>query len=166
MPDEFIPLEVFFAPVRSQVEPPSASGAEQDRDGGAEGGGRDADCGALLEQTMREVRCFRAALADALDAAVDRLLPNVASEILARELQLAATDVRAIVAKTLERFGSERVLSIRVHPQALAALTESPVAVVADAALADGDLMVELNSGTIDMTLKVRVAHLLDASLA
>ncbi len=92
--------------------------------------------------------------------------PTLLPEILARELQLAATDVRAIVAKTLERFGSERVLSIRVHPQALAALTGSPVAVVADAALADGDLMVELKSGTIDMTLKARVADLLDASLA
>lgn len=114
------------------------------------------------EEALRAARRFRAALADALDAALHELLRRIATEVLARELRLGGADVAAIVSTALDRFADERIISVRAHPQDCAALTVLPIERVADDSLMPGDVRVELQWGTIDLTLQAR----LDAALA
>jgi flagellar biosynthesis/type III secretory pathway protein FliH len=155
MSDEFVPLALFLRPALSEpaiepapqaAAPPAAIALDPPEH----------------EEALRASRRFRAALADALDAALQELLRAVASEVLARELRLAGPDVAAIVATALDRFAGERIISVRVHPQDCAALGALPIERVADDSLAPGDVRVELQWGTIDLTLDAR----LDAALA
>jgi flagellar biosynthesis/type III secretory pathway protein FliH len=113
--------------------------------------------------TFGAVRRFRAALADALDVAVQRLLAEIAENVFARELRLAGADVAAVVAKTRERFSNERVLTVRVHPRDRNALCGLEIDAVLDESLAPGDVIAELRSGTIDLRLRVRLENALDA---
>jgi len=112
--------------------------------------------------TFGAIRRFRAAVADALDVAVQQLLAEVAENVLARELTVAGADVAAIVAKTRERFSSERVLRVRVHPRDRTALDSLEIDSVLDETLVPGDVIAELRSGTIDLRLRAR----LDSALA
>ncbi|MEO7201186.1 MAG: hypothetical protein ABI431_00970, partial [Candidatus Tumulicola sp.] len=95
MPDGFVPLD---RALRAAPEPQTVSGdlptsvvstneAEPD-----------------LEDASAEARRFRAALADALALSLERLLRDVACDVLARELLLAPPDVAAIAARALERY--------------------------------------------------------------
>lgn len=113
--------------------------------------------------TFGAVRRFRAALADALDVAVQQLLAEIAENVLARELRLAGADVAAVVAKTRERFSNERVLTVRVHPRDRNALRGLEIDAVVDESLAPGDVIAELRSGTIDLRLRARLENALDA---
>ena len=152
MSDNFVPLAEFLRPVAREpvVEPPPPAEA------------RIADVCDDYCETLRAARRFRAGLADALDAAVERLLRTIANEVLARELQLAGADVAAIVSAALDRFAGDTVLCVRAHPRDWDALAGFDLERVADAALQPGDIRVELHSGTIDLTLAAR----LDAALA
>ncbi len=113
--------------------------------------------------TFGALRRFRAALADALDVAVQELLAEIAENVLARELTLAGPDVAAVVAKTRERFSNERVLTVRVHPRDRNALCGLEIDAVLDESLAPGDVIAELRSGTIDLRLCARLENALDA---
>jgi flagellar biosynthesis/type III secretory pathway protein FliH len=113
--------------------------------------------------TFGVVRRFRAALADALDVAVQQLLAEIAENVLARELTLAGADVAAVVAKTRERFSNERVLTVRVHPRDRNALCGLEIDAVLDESLSPGDVIAELRSGTIDLRLRTRLEEALDA---
>ena len=113
--------------------------------------------------TFGAVRRFRAALADALDVAVQRFLAEIAENVLARELRLADADIAAVVAKTRERFSNERVLTVRVHPRDRNALCGLEIDAVLDESLAPGDVIAELRSGTIDLRLRARLENALDA---
>jgi len=113
--------------------------------------------------TFGAIRRFRAALADALDVAVERLLEEIAENVLARELTVTGADVAAVVAKTRERFSSERVLSVRVHPRDRNALRGLEIDSVPDETLVSGDIIVELRSGTIDLRLRARLESALAA---
>ena len=94
--------------------------------------------------TFGAIRRFRAALADALDVAVQQLLEEIAENVLARELTVAGADVASIVAKTRERFSSERVLRVRVHPRDRSALDSLEIDSVLDETLVPGDVIAEL----------------------
>lgn len=146
---EFVTLAAFFGPKEADAEElplttPEAVPSE-------------------LVETLGSVRRFRAALADAVDAAVARLLPEIAATVLGRELQLAAPDIGAIVSAALERYRSEGALAVRLHPDDVIAAERLPVQRVADRALCRGDAIFELRSGTINATLKTRLAAALAA---
>jgi len=115
-----------------------------------------------LEETLRAVRRFEAALADALDAAVQQLLRSIASDVLARELRWASADLDALIARALERFRTENVLSIRVNPGDAQALAGRGLTLTSDRSIAPGDVRIDLQSGTIDLSLSAR----LDEALA
>jgi len=115
------------------------------------------------EETLRAVRRFGAALADALDAAVQQLLRLIASDVLARELHWAGADLDALIGKALERFRTENVLSIRVNPGQAQALAGKGLTLIADGAIAPGDLRIDLQSGTIDLSLSARLDEALAA---
>lgn len=150
MPDEFVPLEAFLRPRKSEaiaaaVEPPVMGFA--------------ADC----EDAIRAARRFRAGLADAVEIALARLLPQIAREVLARELRLDPADVAAIAAAALERFAAEKTLALRAHPSDAPALGDVRIPLVSDEALRRGDVVLELQSGSIDLRLDARLNAILGA---
>ncbi len=155
MSDEFVPLTLFLRPAVSEPAtepvPPAASPPLEIALHPPE-----------HQEALRAARRFRAALADALDAALQELLRTIASEVLARELRLGGADVAAIVSTALDRFAHERVVSVRAHSQDCPALVALPIERVADDSLTPGDVRIELQWGTIDLTLDAR----LDAALA
>jgi len=111
-----------------------------------------------LADAMRDARLFRARLADALDAAAARLSRELATDVLARELRLAPADVGAIARRLVER--AAPVVRLRVSPED--AGCAAPYPVVADARLAPGDAIVELDGGELDARLGVRLAGVLE----
>ncbi|MBV8530879.1 MAG: hypothetical protein JO104_06145 [Candidatus Eremiobacteraeota bacterium] len=117
-------------------------------------------------ESVRAARLFRAALRDALDVALETLLKKIALDVLARELQIAPADVAALVARAVEEFGSQRILSVRVNPRDVDVVANLGLEPVADDALQPGDMRIELQIGTIDRTLETRVEAALDACIA
>jgi flagellar biosynthesis/type III secretory pathway protein FliH len=107
---------------------------------------------------LREARLFRARLIDAAADAFARLLTELASEVLARELRSAPCDLEAIVARVAAR---APIVRVRVAQDDVARITGA--AVVADPDLRPGDAIVELADGAIDARLGVRVAAVLEA---
>ncbi|MGR4065959.1 MAG: FliH/SctL family protein [Vulcanimicrobiaceae bacterium] len=114
-----------------------------------------------LKDALRDARLFRAALADALDAELAHVLRDVATAIVARELELAPVDVHAIVIRALERAQAQEVVTIRVHPSEVRALTQCDLPVRGDPALRRGDAAIDVASGTIDATLGARLAEVI-----
>ncbi len=155
MSSAFVPLAEFLRPalgepaVEAEPRPVERSVAQESRE---------------YDEALRAARRFRAALDDALEAGVEELLTRIARDVLARELQLEAADVGAIVAAARVRLQAERVLAIRVHPNDAAALESFAGEIVADRALERGDVRIELRSGTIDLTLAARLEAAVAAS--
>jgi flagellar biosynthesis/type III secretory pathway protein FliH len=104
-----------------------------------------------------EIRRFHAALADALDFALEGLLRDVACDVLARELSLAPADVAAIAARALTRYANESPVRLRAHPEEIGHLAGINVPVVADSGLRRGDVAIDLQCGTIDAGLGARL---------
>ena len=112
---------------------------------------------------LRDVRIFRAALADAFEAELSDLSRDVAIAILARELELAPVDVRAIARRALDRAASHEVLTIRVHPSELNLFEDCELPAAGDSSLRRGDVAIDVRSGTIDATLGARLSEWLGA---
>ena len=154
---EFVPLETFVrpppaspppaSPPRVEPVPPPAPAVERESD--------------ELHRVLECVRRFRAALADALDFAVEAMLADVAASVVARELELAPADVAAIVRNVRARSAGEEPLLVRVHSGDLAALEGFDCAVAADPTLRRGDVEIDVLAGTIDATLGARLEALL-----
>ena len=112
-------------------------------------------------QTLRDVRLFRARVAEAVDASVHMLLQDVAAEVLARELEIATADVAAIVRRAIARFDADEPLRVRVAPSERDVAAAVPVHV--DHELREGDAIVEFTSGSVDARLGTRFACVLEA---
>ena len=108
-------------------------------------------------ELLREVRLFRARVAEAVDLAAATLLQDIAADVVGRELELAPVAIERIVDRALARYLAEEPLRIRVHPDDAAALREAPIAVEADPRLRRGDAAVDLRNGTVDASLGVRL---------
>jgi len=118
-----------------------------------------------VDETFAAARRFRAALADALDVALERLLEEIARSVLGRETQMAPAEIAAITAGALARYEGQGVLSLRVHPDDLDALEGFATERVADVGLHRGDVVLELRSGTIDLRLEARLTTAVAACL-
>lgn len=115
------------------------------------------------ELALREARFFRAYLREALESALATLLTDIASEIVARELQTTAADVAGIVTAALQRYEFETLLRVRVHPEDAPALDAFELPVQTDSALKRGDAFLDLRQGGIDLTLGARLERVLSA---
>ncbi|MBV8371180.1 MAG: hypothetical protein JO036_19870 [Candidatus Eremiobacteraeota bacterium] len=131
------------APAQSFEQPSSVAAPDRDHD---------------VTEAVREARLFRARVADAFADAAQRLLRELACEVLARELRLAPCDLAALVQRVRERVP---VVRLRVAANDLGAVTGLPV--VADPALQAGDAVLELAGGALDARLGVRLAAVLEA---
>jgi flagellar biosynthesis/type III secretory pathway protein FliH len=159
MLDEFVPLATYLRPVAAGpiLEVSTARDDETS----------DAPClPTESDHAVRAARLFRAALADVLDVAVQRLVRAIARDVLARDLLLDRADLAGIVANALDRQTGERALSIRAHPTDLAALASIGLERIADDTLAPGDILIVLRSGTIDLTLNARLEAAIAAAVA
>jgi flagellar biosynthesis/type III secretory pathway protein FliH len=116
-----------------------------------------------VREVLRDVRRFYAALRDAFDAAREELLRDLAADVLARELACAPVEIERIAARALERVRDEEPLRILAHPDDVTALGGLGLPVVAKMRLRRGDLQLVIRHGTIDVSLGVRLAHLLEA---
>lgn len=141
MPEEFRSLAQMLAP---PCEAPPLEIAVEDESAEAEA--------ALL----REVRLFRANVAERVDAAVETLLRDIACDVLARELRIGPAEIDAIVLRALERYFSEEPLRVHVHPADAPRVT-CDIPVIADETLREGDAVIELRDGAIDASLGVRL---------
>jgi len=162
MPDAFVPLHAWLrdgsepepqeAPataVTPEVVFPESPAAEETTNDTAE--------------ALADVRRFRASLADALDVAVAEALREVVAGVLARELMIAPVDVAAIVSRVRAQYAGEEILAIHLHPDECEACEDMDVAIVADASLRRGDVVVRVRSGSIDATLGARIDDVLHA---
>lgn len=121
---------------------------------------------AAWTDVARDVRVFRAQLADAFDTARDRLLCELAYAVLGRELLLAPPDLATIATRVLREHADAQPLRLRVAPADLPELDAHQhdlPPVVADASLAPGDAIVELACGSIDARLGIRLAAVLES---
>lgn len=162
MSEGFVPLAVFLSPARAEPAAPTPSAHLVPEVSTAT---RPHESETLKECTLAlgAVRRFRAAVADALDMAVQQLLAQIAETVLARELKLGSADIGAIAAKARERFMNEKILAVRIHPRDRDALGALEIDAVFDETLAPGDIVAELRSGTIDLRLQTRLSAALAA---
>lgn len=114
-----------------------------------------------LDEALRAARCFRAALADALDARLEDLLRDLASDVLARELMLAPADIAAILRRLIDERTADGPLCVRVAAEDAALPCALPL--VVDPALRPGDAVLVCAHGSIDARLGVRLADILEA---
>jgi flagellar biosynthesis/type III secretory pathway protein FliH len=157
--DEFVPLATFLHPIEPSV--PSTPNRTTERVDAGLARPQCVQASEELAETLSAVRCFRAALADALDVAVQSLLPAIARDVLGRELHVEPADLAVVVAEAVERFGREQVLVIRARSDEIGAMESLGVELAADDRFARGDAEIELRSGTIDMRLHARLEALL-----
>jgi flagellar biosynthesis/type III secretory pathway protein FliH len=115
----------------------------------------------LVADVCARVRRFRASLTEALDRSLADLLRDIAAEVIGRELQLAPSDLAAIVRRALERCVPDEVLAVHVHPAQIDAC-RLDVPVVPDSQLRRDDATIALRSGSIDVRLGVRLERLLE----
>jgi hypothetical protein len=157
----FVPLgawlrgEIATAPAEPAEAPPAAPPAVPP----AVIAGPDADASLAA---LRDVRVFRAHLADAFDAARIALVREFAFAVIGRELLLAPADVDAIAARVLAEHPRAQCVRVRVAPGDVS-IVRAGVPVESDPALAPGDAVVEIAGGSIDARLGVRLAQVLAA---
>ncbi|HZZ64197.1 MAG TPA: FliH/SctL family protein [Candidatus Baltobacteraceae bacterium] len=117
-------------------------------------------CAEAEEAALRSVRLFCAAVAEGVEAAIGELLNDIAADVLARELQLAPADITQVVERALSRYFSDDPLHVLVHPDDACEL-HCGFPVVKDPCLRAGDARLVLRCGTVDASLGVRLAALL-----
>jgi len=116
---------------------------------------------AAHDDLLRDVRLFRARLADAFDAMRERLLVALAGDVVARELRLAPVDIAALARRLLDERTDQGPIRLRVAPEDLERVRCAACAVVADSTLLAGDAVLECEGGDVDARLGVRLADAL-----
>jgi flagellar biosynthesis/type III secretory pathway protein FliH len=160
MHDAFVPLHVALRPQVArelQAETPAS------RPDANEGSLHDETCADISEgdEAPAAARRFNAALCDALAFSLERLVRDIACEVLARELELAPCDVATIAARALDRYAGEGVVRVRVHPGDVPVCATLDVPVVADRSLRPGDVVFDVRCGSIDASLGARLEAVL-----
>ena len=151
MHDSFVRLEAFFvAPAPAPARDEAAAEAQPAQEPADD-----------LVEALAAARHFRAALADAVDIAVEDLLRDIARNVLARELTLAPADLVAIVEAALERYAADVPLRVRAHPEEVRALERLGFPVYADPNVRRGDAAIDLRNGSIDASLVARLESVL-----
>lgn len=160
-PDAFIPLGEWLVP-RGAIPTPSEVSAPMTPADMEPAIAEIASSVAMpLAELARELRVFRAALAEAAVVARTTLITDVAVAVLGRELQSAPVALDAIVARAVAERRADEPLRVRVAPAD--AGIACALSVVADPELLPGDAMLECTGGGIDLTLGIRLSDVIAA---
>jgi flagellar biosynthesis/type III secretory pathway protein FliH len=116
----------------------------------------DCACDAEIGELLRDVRLFKARVAELVEDAAGTLLADIAAQVIARELQLAPAEIGAVIESALQRFGAEQPLRIRIA-RADEGRVDSDLPVIIDEALREGDAALDVAGGSVDATLGVRL---------
>jgi flagellar biosynthesis/type III secretory pathway protein FliH len=116
---------------------------------------------AYVAPSIAQARRFYAALADALDASMEELRRDLASEVLARELVLQPCDMRAIATRLVERYAQDGPVTLLANAEDARDLGACAIPVRTDPSLRRGDCTLVVRYGTIDASLGVRLAGVL-----
>ncbi len=101
---------------------------------------------------------MRIAALESFERASAELLGRLARDVLARELALAPVDLCALAARALAVLADHEPVGLVVAPSDVAAFA-STLPVRADAALAPGDLIVEVRDGAFESRFSLRVGE-------
>ncbi len=112
-----------------------------------------------------DVRLFRARLADMLEAHSRRLLPELLRRVVGRERAAAPCDVARLAGELLAAHAARGPLRVRVAPGDARSL-RLDLPVLADPALAPGDVAIDVRDGTVDASYVARLAAFLEALAA
>jgi flagellar biosynthesis/type III secretory pathway protein FliH len=112
-----------------------------------------------IDRALADARRYRAALAEALQLSIAELTQDIASEILARELELKPCDIAGVVERAIERYAQTPV-RVRVHAEDAARVPACWQPVI-DEELRVGDVILEVRAGTIDARLGTRLERVL-----
>ncbi len=112
---------------------------------------------------LAELPLVRLAAYEAFASAFERLLQQLAQDVLARELAFAPCDLERLMHDALEAFSREEPIAFLVREPMRE--TIGGIAVRADPSLAPGDLIVQVRDETIDARFAVRLAGAIDAAL-
>jgi len=108
-------------------------------------------------EAMRDVRLFRARIAEAVEEAAARVLHRIAEDVVCRELQMAPCDIDAVVRTCLAQLTDRQGLRIFVHPDDAHAVRSYETE--CDTTLERGDCRLELAYGSVHSTLVLRLAE-------
>ncbi len=114
----------------------------------------------IVTLAISDARRFRAVLADAISHAAVSLVREIASDVLARELQFAPCAMDALVVRLVNDHMNAVPLRVRISPHDQFFTSDFPF--VVDAALQPGDAILECTSGAIDARLGVRLADVIE----
>lgn len=117
-----------------------------------------------VQSLVRDALLFRARLGEAFEAAKERLLRDLATGVLARELRLEPADVDAIAHRLLREHRAEAPVALRVAPADRARLRGVDLPVDADPALRAGDAVLIVRDGALESTLGIRLGSVLRAA--
>lgn len=118
----------------------------------------------VSDPPVAECAMFRARLREAFERERAALLSDLATDVLARELQLAPAEIGAIAARLMKDFSSETPVALRVHPGELASV-DVDVPVEGDPALRRGDAILVVRDGTLESRLGVRLDAVVRAAV-
>ena len=156
-PEGFRSLADMLAECNLPGEPQMFCESESTPDAAEPGDAAEAEAEA---EAARDLRLFHARIAENVESAVEMLLADIAADVLARELQIAPAVIQSIVAHALQRFAQEKPLRVRLNPcDAGRVCCELPV--VPDQGLREGDAVIELRDGWVDISLGSRLANVL-----
>ena len=159
MPEAFVSLSHFLQSTREVTLASQTVNAEVSPDSAMEIDGTDRP--EMLDQFIRDIKRTHAALADALDLALDDLLRDIAADVIGREMRLAPVELERIVQRALARAAAESPLAVRVHPDDCESLADCGMPIVSDAEMRRGDAVIQVRFGTIDVSLGTRLEELL-----
>jgi len=99
---------------------------------------------------------FRARLLEAFDRARATFIADLATEVLARELQLAPASIDAIAARIVADYSDEMPVRLRVSPGDRERVqVDLPIEV--DPSLRSGDVVLVVRDGSLESTLGARL---------
>lgn len=149
----------------------------------AERAAAEAEHARMLEQGRERIEALATLLASAVDAVGERVAPvldaaqceiaaasvDLAEAIIGVELADGPTSARGVVARALAPVDPALVLTVRMHPDTLAALDDTAMVAGldyrADASLAPGDAIVDFADGYLDARIASAVGRAKQALL-
>ena len=162
MGDAFVPLAISLR--AGVVDPENVVHADGARDG-SHGAAlpRDGDGADVSDPRDERATLFgdlarlRAVASDALERASRRLLAALANDVLARELALAPVDVAALVERLRADVAAEEPLVVLVAPADAERIACGAFPIRIDAALAPGDVVLEVRDGRVESRFGFRL---------